>query len=253
VKRILTVLGLACMMAEGAAAADLSAIPGAEPDWQFSVNAYAWASGLKGEVGTLPPLPAVDVDIGFDQIIQNLDGAFMGTGEARRGNYMLFTDLIATKISPKGSFTVNGVEGDVNIESSSLMGLAAGGYRMMDADGFTLDGFLGVRAIGLKNTLTVEGPAEETSFSDKEAWVDAVAGARARYALNENWSLIGIGFAGAGGAKHEWDIYGGLGYNFNKSWSGFAGYRALGINYEKGDFVYDTIQQGPVLGVQIRF
>lgn len=252
-QRFIVSLGLACVLAQAAAAADFTAFRAHEPEWQYSLNAYAWASGLEGDVRTLPPLPAVKVDIGFDQILKNLDGAFMANGEARRGNYLLFTDVILSRISSDKSFTVQGTDGDAELESRARMGLAAAGYRMIDANGFTLDGFLGLRGISLKNTLNVQGPAREMSFSDKETWADGVAGARARYAINENWFATAIGFAGTGGSKHEWDVYGGIGYDFNESWSAFAGYRALGIDYEKGDFLYDTIQHGPVLGAQIRF
>lgn len=244
---------LVSVLAGGAAAADLNTLAAPEPEWQFNLNAYAWASGLEGDVRTLPPLPAVHVDIGFDEILKNLDGAFMATGELRRGDYMLFTDVIASRISPKDSFTYQGVDGDVELESRARMGLAAAGYRMLDNPGFTLDGFLGLRGISMKNTLNVKGPVQEISYSQKESWVDGVAGLRARYAISENWSATAIGFLGTGGSKHEWDVYGGIGYDFNESWSAFAGYRALGIDYEKGDFLYDTVQHGPVLGAQIRF
>ena len=58
---------------------------------------------------------------------------------------------------------------------------------------------------------------------------------------------------GAGGADIDWDVAAGLGYHFNDTWSAVLGYRALGVDYTNDDFVYDIVEQGPILGVVARF
>jgi hypothetical protein len=51
----------------------------------------------------------------------------------------------------------------------------------------------------------------------------------------------------------DWDLFGGVGYQFNDTFSFVAGYRAVGVDYQDGDFLFDVIQQGPILGGVFRF
>ena len=45
----------------------------------------------------------------------------------------------------------------------------------------------------------------------------------------------------------------GLGYEVTDSISMIGGYRALGVDYADGDFVFDVVQHGPILGAVFRF
>lgn len=65
--------------------------------------------------------------------------------------------------------------------------------------------------------------------------------------------MRGWGLVGAGGAKLDWDVGAGIGYRFNERISAVAGYRALGVDYRENGFVFDVIQQGPILGLTVRF
>ena len=60
-------------------------VPVVKP-YEFTMLAYGWAAGLKGTVASLPPLPAVDVDIGFDKVLKNFEGGIMGAAELRFGH-----------------------------------------------------------------------------------------------------------------------------------------------------------------------
>jgi hypothetical protein len=221
--------------------------------WTFNVNLYAWAAGLDGRVRTLPPLPSVNVNIGFNDVLKNLDVALMGSVEARLDRFILFSDLIYSRLSPEKGFTVAGFPVNATIESTSFIGLAAAGYRFVSVPGFTLDGFAGARGFSMSNTLTLQSPGGSIAYGKDEQWLDGVVGARARYALSDKLTAIAIGFVGAGGSKYHWDLYGGLNYAFSERWSAFAGYRALKVDFAKRHFIYDTTQHGPVTGVHIRF
>jgi hypothetical protein len=221
--------------------------------WTFNVNFYAWAAGLDGRVRTLPPLPPVHVNIGFNDVLKNLDVALMGSIEARLDRFILFADLIYSRLSPEKGFSVADFPVNARIESKSFIGLAAAGYRLVSIPGFTLDGFLGVRGFSMSNTLTLQVTVASVSYGKDEQWLDGVVGARARYALTDKITAIAMGFIGTGGSKYHWDLYGGLNYAFSDRWSAFAGYRAMKVDYEKGRFIYDTTQHGPMTGIHIRF
>ncbi len=50
-----------------------------------------------------------------------------------------------------------------------------------------------------------------------------------------------------------WDVYGGIGYKL-KSWlSAIAGFRATGVDFRKGGFVFDVTLYGPLIGAVLRF
>ena len=50
-----------------------------------------------------------------------------------------------------------------------------------------------------------------------------------------------------------WDVMGGLGYEVSDSISLVAGYRGLGVDYKHDGFVFDVVQDGPILGAVFRF
>lgn len=223
------------------------------PSLTFSAAAYLWATGLEGRLRTLPPLPAAKVSIGFDEVMKNFDGGIMGAGELKYDRYMLFFDVLASKISPNKTVYPAGYPAGVKVDSGSFVGLAAGGYRLIDNPGYSLDGFAGVRGFAMKNTLRVQVLPTTLKLAESEQWVDGVVGARLKVNLTNALYATTIGFIGKGGSRYEWDVFGGLGYAFTDKISGFAGYRAMKVDYRNGNFVYNALQQGPVLGVNTSF
>jgi hypothetical protein len=89
--------------------------------------------------------------------------------------------------------------------------------------------------------------------SDNQTWVDGLVGVRGVFNITPNVYLTGWGLVGAGAADIDWDVAAGIGYRFNDTWSAMLGYRALGVNYSNDKFVYDVVEQGPMLNVAIRF
>jgi opacity protein-like surface antigen len=55
------------------------------------------------------------------------------------------------------------------------------------------------------------------------------------------------------GSKFSWDVFGGIGYNINDRYSVIAGYRGLGVDYANDGYVYDVVQQGPIIGLKAHF
>ena len=258
----LAALAFAFPGAEAARAADLPAIrqvapaaplPATEPDLTFTSTAYVWATGLDGRLRTLPPQPAANVSIGFDQVLKNLDGGLMAAAEVKYGRFLLFFDLLASRISPNKNLYPAGYPAGVKLDSGSFMGLAAAGYRLVDDPLFSLDAMVGIRGIAMKNTLRVEVVPVMLKLSESEQWVDGVVGARLKVNLTPSLFLTTMGFVGKGGSRYEWDTFGGLGYAFNDKWSAIVGYRAMKVDYRNGPFVFNALQQGPLMGLSARF
>jgi len=227
--------------------------PVAEQGWTFSVTPYFWAAGLSGEISQFN-LPVVDIDTDFDSIFDHLDFAAMMIGEARYGPYLLFGDLIYTKLSGDKSTPLGIVADDVNLETSTFAGLAGAGYSILEGPSGRLDLVGGVRIWSVETEISFNGGLlDGRDFSDSATWVDALAGVRGNYAFTPKFYAVGWGLVGAGGADLDWDLMGGVGYNINDTFSATLGYRALGVDYSHDGFLFDVVQQGPIAGLTIKF
>ena len=224
-----------------------------EQGWTFSVAPYFWAAGLSGSVSQFG-LPTVDVDANFGDILKNLDFAAMAIGEARHDRYSIFGDLMYVKVStgsgtPRGIFATN-----VDVSSETFSGLVGAGYSIVQSDAGRLDLVGAMRVWSVNTDLDFHGGIlDGVSRSDGATWVDGLVGVRANYSLTPEIYLTGWGMVGAGGANVDWDVAAALGYRFNERFSAVAGYRALGVNYRNDGFVFDVVQQGPILGLVMRF
>jgi len=229
------------------------AVAAASDEWKFSVSPYLWAPALSGKI-THRRLPPVDVDASFDKIFDNLDFAAMLMGDARKGRYSIFGDLLYVKVGAQGD-TPRGILADsADVKNESFTGMIGAGYSVLDRSEHSLDVVGGLRVWSVDNSIKFNGPLTRgRKYSDSATWVDAMVGVRGTYNFHSRAYLTGWGMIGAGGAQADWDLGLGVGYNFNKSVSATVGYRAMGVDYERNGFKYDVVLQGPIAGLTIRF
>ena len=65
-----------------AAPAPVAAAESAQSDdWQYAATLYLWGAGIDGETARDP-----DVSVNFQTLLDNLNMAFMGAFESRKGN-----------------------------------------------------------------------------------------------------------------------------------------------------------------------
>ncbi|SFT80813.1 hypothetical protein [Sedimentitalea nanhaiensis] len=69
------------------------------PDWEFRLTPYLWMAGLQGQVGTVPGLPPVDVDLSFSDILDDLEFGSMVMGSARNGPWVIYLDTTHVQLS----------------------------------------------------------------------------------------------------------------------------------------------------------
>ncbi|WXL26373.1 hypothetical protein WG219_02465 [Ectopseudomonas mendocina] len=226
---------------------------GTEDEWQFAFSPYFWGAGISGDVGQFN-LPKIEMDSSFSDIWKDLDFSFMAIAEARKGRFSLFSDVVYTKISSRAD-TPRGVLVDhINVKSETFAGVLGAGYAIVETDRALVDWVAGARLWHASTDINFKGGlVGDRSGHDSDTWVDAVTGLRGRYALTPEIYLSGWGLIGAGEADLDWDVAATVGYQFSNSLSAVAGYRALGVDYNKGSFVYDVVQKGPVVGVVMRF
>lgn len=227
---------------------------GSADSWSVSVSPYIWASGIRGKVGQFGQPPA-RLNSSFSDIVSELDLAFMGAFEARRQRFSLLGDVMYSQLSAGGSTGGLGLlSKKVDIRSNTFSGFAGAGYTVLESDRGHLDVVGGGRLWSASTKISLKGGIlDGRSRRDSATWVDAVVGVRGQYALSEHWYLSGWGIVGAGQAKLDWDVTAAVGFQFKSNLSAVLGYRALGVNYDRNGFVYNVVQQGPIVGLAYRF
>ncbi|NRQ13728.1 hypothetical protein [Ensifer sesbaniae] len=249
-----------CLIASGVMAADIRSpmTPAVqetttESGWTFSFAPYFWAAGLSGDVAQFG-LPEAHVDASFSDIFDHLDFGAMAIGEARYGPYSIFGDVIYTKISGQSGTPRGILAEDVELKTETFAGLLGAGYAVFEDSSARLDIVGGLRVWSVESELSFSGGIlDGVSRTDDATWVDGLAGFKGTYAITPEIYLTGWGLVGAGGADLDWDVAAAIGYRFSETISAVAGYRALGVDYSKDGFVFDVVQQGPMLGLVVRF
>lgn len=283
-------LGLMAATADAGAAADLGGkgpalapVP-APPAWTFRATSYGWFTSMKG-TQTVKGRSA-KVDVSFIDLVEKTDTLFalMGNFEARNGPLAFYGDVVWSKVGLSGSDirtrtispnivgTVGGAL-DLNFQMAILEAGAA--YEVFRSGPLAVDLLGGVRywhqkadlSVDLVGTLDLAGleitGARALARSGSVDWLDPLVGARVRYAVAPGHDLFLRGDVGGFGAGSEfsWQAIAGYSFDFANyqgiTFSGILGYRALYVDYAKGEgrtrYEFDILQHGPVLGVSMRF
>lgn len=225
--------------------------------WEFQLTLYSWLAGQEGTVATLPGLPPADIDVDFwDDILGNINGALMLVGEARKGRYGIFTDIMYIDIEAKDS-TPGPFFSSIKSRTKSWIVSAAGLYRLVERERAFLDAIGGIRYWSVDSELSLgAGLLPARKVSNKEDWIDPIIGVKGLSPLWGSKFFVSGAFALGGftvGSDLMWDANINLGYQWTKGFSTTVGYRYLDVDYESTDFLYDVAQHGPVLALSFRF
>lgn len=254
-RRLLPCAIILIVAAVARAQADDSAEILRRDDWSFSITPYVWAASLEGTVG-VGDLPSLDIDAGFNEILKNLDFAAMIFAELRYQRFAIYTDIIITNISADGDSPREILFDEADVSNGLFIGTFGGAYRVLEAERGNLELLAGARAWSVDTRLDLDGGLlDDQEFESNENWIDPVVGIRGR--LNIGHGLYVNGLANIGGfglgSDLTWDVFGGIGYEFNQTVSALAGYRHLAVDYDNSGFSYDVELSGPVIGATIRF
>jgi hypothetical protein len=183
----------------------------------------------------------------------------MGLGEARNGPFVLGLDVTYSKV---GSEIDNPRDrpgqliDKVNVDTTSWMVTGYGGYSIIDTDDVRIDLIGGARFWSVNTEFEVDFTIpDDRNFDDGATWVDPLAGVKLRLDLTPDVYIASWGMVGGFGVGSDlmWDVMAGAGYSFTEHFDVFAGYRAVSVDYSDDGFVYDMVQQGPVMAGVFRF
>ena len=227
--------------------------PAPTDKWQFVFSPYFWMAGLHGATGG--PNRTVQVDESFGDIFHSLKFAFMGVFEAHKNKWVIQTDVEFVSLEDEKA-TPGPLFSSATAKIKTFVFTPEVGYEIYsDPDkGSFVDVLGGTRIWHISADLNFNaGLLPAVQLKNSRSWVDAVVGMRGKVALSEKFFLMGRFDVGGGRSKFTYQVFGGLGYNLNKKVALVGGYRALDVNYDKNNFLYDTDQRGPIVGLGFRF
>jgi hypothetical protein len=246
--------------------------------WQFQVLPYLWLPALDASADvTLSRLDtATGSDLGPvrlsaktspDNYLSDLDMAFMLMGEARKGPWSVYTDLLYTSFGSKDTkvrnvtgpagFLSTEIDRKARTELSATVWTLAGGYRAIERDTLALDLMAGARYLTMDSDLKLTQRGEDGRFYrqrkvslDQDVW-DGIVGFRGQILFpGSDWYLPFYADVGTGESDLTWQALLGVGYRFDWGEVTLA-YRALGYDFDKNDA--DMTLYGPGLGVGFRW
>lgn len=225
----------------------------ADEGWWFRAAPYAWVTATEGDIG-IGALSA-PIDISISDTLDTLDMAFMGVFEAGYGRFSVGLDMIYGKTSD--DFSAGGrIFDSFRFEQKEWILTPFAACRVIQKEGYHMDVFAGARIVFMEAELTgrLVGPGELHSSQDTD-WADPIIGIRGQADFADRWFFRYNGDIGGFGVSSDltWQAFAGIGYRFTENVSAALGYRGLGMDYSKGNFTYDVVSHGPVIGLEVRF
>ena len=227
--------------------------PTSDDKWHFVFSPYLWLAGLHGETGG--PNRTVQVDESFGDIFHSLKFAFMGVFEAHKNKWAIQTDVEFVSLEDDRA-TPGPLFSSANAKIKTFVFTPEAGYKIYDDPdkGSFVQVLGGARIWHISTDLTLNaGVLPAVQIKESRTWVDGVVGLRGKAALTEKVFFLGRFDVGGGRSKFTYQLFGGLGYNITEKIALVAGYRALDVNYDRNNFLYDTNQRGPIIGAGFRF
>ncbi|HTM60689.1 MAG TPA: hypothetical protein VL199_10030 [Burkholderiales bacterium] len=247
-------------------------------EWTYSLTPYVWLPNVNGKLKyEVPPGAggAPEVDTGPNNYLQNLSMVLMLAGEARKGDWAVFTDFIYLKFDKEKS-NVNSINfGGNRVTTSADVHTQSGlkGYEwtigtsrtVLKSPRYTLDLLGGLRYFHIEANsdwqlaTTVSGPGGGQTFPsagsvsrESNLW-DGIVGVRGRVRWGDTpWYSPYYLDVGGGSSNLTWQGIAGVAYGFK--WGDLLlAYRKL--YYDQGDdkLLQNFSFSGPTLGATFRF
>ena len=222
----------------------------ADGAWKWMVEPYIWAASIGTDMRTFRPPTDASSDTSFPDVLDRLDGVFMGRVEGRNERFGLFADFIYLGLadSTEHRFLTTSTDLDARLFD------VAGSIRFGDRDN-GLDLYGGARYIDLDATARFEpeNPTLQPRTLDAgESYLDFLLGGRYGWSLSERWSLTARGDFSTGETDGTWSASLMAGYRTgNGAW--LFGYRYMETDLANRNSDISLDLGGPAVGYGFRF
>ncbi len=231
-----------------------------QDQWQYSGAIYLWGADIGGQT-----IRGSEVEVGFSDLLDNLEMAFMGAFAARKNNWSLLADVVYLDLGVDKTVDLSVPVGLIQIPvtasaSLDMQGLVlhfVGGYNLYSEGKSRLDVIGGARYLDLDTDMFLElqslGPGQSRTVSDSLTAWDGIVGLKGHAALGERWFLPYYVDVGAGDSEITWQATAGIGFRAGRVWDLALVYRHLEWDLDSTRLIDDINFSGPTLGVIFRW
>jgi hypothetical protein len=250
------------------AAAQSDPAPG---PWKYAASINLFLPTIGGS--STFPAEGTPIDVSAEQILDALKMTFMGTLDARNGNWGVLNDLVYVDLGGSKSnshdFTIGniglpvGTTADLDLDYKATAWTIAGEYRVASTAPWTLDLLAGARLFEMRQRLRWSisgdlGPLAPTSRVGsaelKQTVWDAIVGVKGRYVFGSDrkWAAPFYLDVGAGESASTVQAAAGVSYAFD--WGEINTlYRYIKYNAKAGQPVTSISFSGPQIGAAFRW
>ena len=225
---------------------------GPSDHWMMGAEIYLWGASIGGDTRS-----GDSIDIGFDELLKDLEVGFMGTLAASRDEWTVFADMLYLDVSDDIRQTVR-FRGDrfrvgADIDLQGFTATLGGAYRFYQSGISNINVTLGVRNLWLD--VDVRGDLSRLrSFriSDSGSVWDGVIGLRGKTNLDDRWYLTYYADIGTGESDSTWQALAAVNYRCYR-YDIVGGYRYLRWNFHNSLYFDDLDLSGIFAGVKFVF
>jgi hypothetical protein len=231
-----------------------------QDQWQFAAAIYLWGADISGQT-----VRGSDVEVGFSDLLDNLEMAFMGAFAARKNNWSFLTDVVYMDLGADKTVDLSVPIGAIQVPVTTSAGLDlqglvlhfAAGYGLYSEGKSRLDLIGGVRYVDLDTELFLElqslGPDQSRTISDSLTAWDGIVGLKGHASLGERWYMPYYVDVGAGDSELTWQASAGIGFRAGSVWDLALVYRHLEWDFDSTRLIDDFNISGSMLGVNFRW
>jgi opacity protein-like surface antigen len=228
--------------------------------WRYSAGLYLWFADIGGKTAD-----GTSVDVGFSDLVDNLEMGFMGKFSAQKGKWVVVTDVIYLDVSAKDTIntSIPVGPGAIDVTAKAELDLTgaviqiAGGYNALDGSVNSLNVMGGARYLDLDTdvrlSLEALAPGRSVELSENGNIWDVIVGLKGTVALAERWSLPYYLDVGTGDSDLTYQASAGISYRISESFNVALAYRYLKWEFDSGVELQDISFDGAMLGVVYRF
>jgi hypothetical protein len=217
--------------------------------WKFKAALYLWGAGIQGTTRL-----GNQIDVGVDDLFDNLNLAFMGAFEARKSKWSLAADVIYLDVSADKAGTIGpGIPANADVDMTGWVVNLQGARNVLDAERASVDILAGARYLDFdsKLKLSVGGAPLPSARQSGSVW-DGVIGVKGNVNVTKKWYLPYYLDAGTGQSDLTWQATGGVGYRFNCCDIVLV-YRHMYWDFKSDRALKDISFSGPALGGVFKF
>jgi len=238
-------------------------------DWKFGAYVYGWFPAIGGTTSFPTTGSGPNIDVSSQDVLDGLKFAFMGSFEAKKGQWGFWSDLVYADLGgSKSGFrqfqsdplpVPVDLSADLKLDIKAWLWTVAGSYNLVAKPDYILDVVAGARLLDMTSKLDYAfsasasghplGGRSGTAEATESNW-DAIVGVkgRANFGDERKWFIPYYLDVGAGQSKLTWQVNAGLGYQFDWG-SVIASWRYTDYNFKSGSQVESLNFNGPTIGV----